>query len=356
MVKIVITTGGTGGHIYPALSVAKEFQKRGHEVTFVGSSSRMEKDLVPKSGINFIGLNIKPGKSIKNIISIFFLILHCIKYIKRENPDVIIGFGNYISFPMVCAAFIKRKKIYLQEQNANIGMTNKFFYRFAEKVFLAFNHTFEELPMKFQYKFKVTGNPLREEIYKIDKKEEREKLKVSSEEKILVITGGSLGAKSINEAIAKYWDELENKKGLRIYWATGTKNYEDILKNLEIKNVNHVVKPYFDNLINVMGAADLIICRAGALTISEIIQLEKPAILIPYNSVKVGQYENAMILKEAGGALIYNDKEVDEAIETALEILENENILHKMGNNIKNLKINNATKAIVDTIEIWRNN
>lgn len=354
--KVVITTGGTGGHIYPALSVAQEFKNRGHEVTFVGSSSRMEKDLVPKTGIKFIGLNIKPGKSLKNLISIFFLIIYCIKYINKEKPDVIIGFGNYISFPMICAAFLKRKKFYLQEQNANIGMTNKFFYRFAEKTFLAFNSTFEEVPIKFQYKFKVTGNPLREEIYKINKKEEREKLKVSPQEKILVITGGSLGAKSINEGIAKYWDELETKKDLRIYWATGTKNYENILKGLKIKNVNHVVKPYFDNLINFMAASDLIICRAGALTISEIIQLEKPSILVPYNSVKVGQYENAMILKEAGGALIYNDKEVQEAIETALEVLENENILYKMGNNVKNLKMNNATKTIVDTIEIWGNN
>lgn len=356
MSKVIITTGGTGGHIYPALAVAKEFVARGNEVLFVGSSSRMEKDLVPKENIPFIGIDIHPGKSIKNIFSIISLVFKCMKIIDKENPTDIIGFGNYISFPMILAGIIKRKNIYLQEQNANLGMTNRLFYRFAKKTFLAFNSTYEDIPIKYQNKFKVTGNPLRNEIYHINKSEEREKLKVSPEEKILVITGGSLGAKSINDAVSKYWDVLENRKNLRIYWATGIKNYDDILKNLEIKNINNVVKPYFDNLINIMAAADLVICRAGALTISEIIQLEKPSILIPYNSIKVGQYENALILKEHKGALVYNNNEAQESIEVALDLLDNTNALNRMAHSIKTLKTSNATKSIVDTMEIWRNN
>ncbi|WP_300363694.1 undecaprenyldiphospho-muramoylpentapeptide beta-N-acetylglucosaminyltransferase [Fusobacterium sp.] len=356
MSKIIVTTGGTGGHIYPALAVAKELIARGNEVIFVGSSSRMENTLVPKENIPFIGLDVHPGKSIKNIISMISLVFKCLKIIDQENPQDIIGFGNYISFPMLLAGILKRKNIYLQEQNASLGMTNKLFYRFAKKTFLAFNSTYEDIPIKYQDKFKVTGNPLREEIYHINKAEERTKLKVSPNEKILVITGGSLGAKSINDAVKKYWDVLENKKDLRIYWATGTKNYDDILKKLEIKNINNVVKPYFDNLINIMAAADLVICRAGALTLSEIIQLETPSVLIPYNSIKVGQYENALILKEHQGALIYNDNETHEAIEVALDLLENDSALNRMAHNIKTLKTSNATKAIIDTMEIWRNN
>ena len=356
MSKIIITTGGTGGHIYPALAVAKELIARGNEVIFVGSSSRMEKDLVPKENIPFIGIDVHPGKSIKNIISMITLIFKCMKIINKENPQDIIGFGNYISFPMLLAGVFKRKNIYLQEQNASLGMTNKLFYRFAKKTFLAFNSTYEDIPIKYQYKFKVTGNPLREEIYHINKADERAKLKVSPEEKVLVITGGSLGAKSINDAVKKYWNILENKKNLRIYWATGTKNYDEILKNLEVKNINNVVKPYFDNLINIIAAADLVICRAGALTLSEIIQLETPSVLIPYNSIKVGQYENALILKEHQGAFVYSDKEIQEGIEVALDLLDNENALNKMSHNIKTLKTINATKSIVDTMEIWRNN
>ncbi len=355
MKRAIITTGGTGGHIYPALSVARGLQKREVDILFVGSDSRMEKDMVPKEGFRYEGLEIYPIKSIKTFFKLLGAIRKSIKIIKAEKPDVVIGFGNYISLPMITAAFLTRTPFYLQEQNANLGMTNKFYYKFARKTFLAFEKTYDDIPIKYQHKFKVTGNPLREEIYSIESRKERESLKVEEEEKILVITGGSLGAKSINNAVLNEWEKLKEEKNIRIYWATGKTHYDEIFSKIEKRNMKDIIKPYFDNLINIMAAADLVICRAGALTISELIELKKPSVLIPYNSVKVGQYENAVILQEREGALIFNNSDADEAVKTAIDLIKDDNQLQKMKLRIKALRNANATESIINSLDIWRN-
>ena len=355
MKKAIITTGGTGGHIYPALSVARGLQKRDVDILFVGSNTRMEKDMVPKENIRYQGLEIYPIKSIKSFFKLIGAIRKSIKIIKEEKPDVIIGFGNYISLPMITAAFLTKTNFYLQEQNANLGMTNKLFYKFSQKTFLAFEKTYDDIPIKYQHKFKVTGNPLREEIYSIDSQKERESLKAEKGEKILVITGGSLGAKSINDAVLNEWEKLKEEKNIRIYWATGKNHYDEIFGKVEKRNMTDIIKSYFDNLINIMAAADLVICRAGALTISELIELKKPSVLIPYNSVKVGQYENAVILEEREGALIFNNNEAAEAVRTAIDLIKDDRQLQKMKLKIKALRGTNATESIINSLDIWRN-
>ena len=352
MKKVIITTGGTGGHIYPALSVAKELRKKNIEILFIGSSTRMEKEMVPNEGFKYLGLNILPFNSISNIIKGLKSVFKAIKIIKKEKPSAIIGFGNYISFPIVFSGVLLRKKVYLQEQNASIGLVNRLFYRFAKKTFLAFEKTYEDIPIKYQNKFKVTGNPLRNEIYNIVSLEEKEKLGIKKE-KILLVTGGSLGAKSINEGFLENWDILLEEKNIKIYWATGKKNYSEIVKKLEGKIKNHVIKPYFENIINIMSASDLVICRAGALTISELIELNKPSVLIPFNSVKVGQYENAIVLKERAGAIIYKNSEINDAIEEVIELLKSKDKLEKMKLKIRSLKYSNAAIEIVESLDIW---
>ena len=352
--KVILTTGGTGGHIYPALSVAEALRKKGVEVLFVGTSIRMEKDIVPKAGFKFIGLNIAPPRTLKNIFGYIRGVFQGIALVFKEKPDAIIGFGNYISIPVLVGGVLFGKKIYLQEQNANLGGTNKLFYRFAKKIFLAFEKTYDDIPMKYQAKCLVTGNPLREEIYSIKGQKEREKLKVEPNEKILLITGGSLGAKEINDTVLKNWDRILEDKSIRLYWATGEKNYDEISKSIRRAKIQDTVRPYFENMINIMAAADLVVCRAGALTISEIIQLGKPAVVIPYNSIKVGQYANGKLLKDVGAALMYKNSEANLAIEKAFELLENKNELDIMKINIRNLKQENAAEKIIESLDIWR--
>ncbi|MGL5050740.1 MAG: undecaprenyldiphospho-muramoylpentapeptide beta-N-acetylglucosaminyltransferase [Fusobacteriaceae bacterium] len=353
MKKVILTTGGTGGHIYPALAIAEELKRKGIEIIFVGTKNRMENEIVPEAGYRFIGLDIFPPKTIINIFKFLIGVFTAFKIVFKEKPDAIIGFGNYISVPTLFAGVVLRKKIFLQEQNANLGLTNKVFYKFCEKIFLAFETTYDEIPIKYEKKLLVTGNPLRKEILTISREQERKNLKVKENEKILLVTGGSLGAKDINNAILEYWPEIIENKNIRVYWATGKNNYDEIIKKIERIRPNDVVKPYFNNMINIMAASDLVICRAGALTISEIIELEKPSILIPYNSIKVGQYQNAKILEEASATYIYKNSEVNLAVEKALDLIGQNQELERLSTKVKNLKKKNAAEEIVMQIENW---
>lgn len=355
MKKVILTTGGTGGHIYPALAVADSLKEKGVECSFIGTSHRMEKDILSKTEYRFKGLDIKP-LSLKHPLSFFKMfkgILKAIAIIFKEKPDAIIGFGNYISVPMIVAGIIMRKKVYLQEQNANLGFANKLFYKYVEKTYLAFEKTYDDLPIKNSNKLKVTGNPLRKEVYLADRKLERERLKIEEEEKVMLITGGSLGAKSINEAMLKKWNmALENKK-VRIYWATGVKNFEDINNRIEKYKGNDVIKPYFENMPNIMAAADIMVCRAGAITISEIVELGVPSILVPYQSIKVGQYENAKILEEVGAAYVHRNSEAELAIERAFDLLKTPKQTNSMKVQLKIMQKENAAEVIANDIDIW---
>lgn len=355
MKKVILTTGGTGGHIYPAMAVADALKERDVECSFVGTKHRMEKDILGNSEYKFTGLDVKP-LSLKNpltFIKMLKSILVGMVIVFKEKPDAIIGFGNYISVPLIVAGLIFGKKVYLQEQNANLGFANKLFYKFAAKSFLAFEKTYDDLPLKYYKRLEVTGNPLRKEVYQADREAEREKLKIMPDEKVLLITGGSLGAKSINEAMLKKWNlALENKK-IRVYWATGEKHFEEINNKVDKYKFNDVIKPYFENMPNIMAAADLVVCRAGALTISEIIEMEIPSILVPYQSIKVGQYENAKILEETGAAYVHRNSEAEIAVERAFDLIKNEAEMQRMSIQLKIMKKENAAEKIANDIEIW---
>ncbi len=355
MKKVFLTTGGTGGHIYPALAVADNLKKKGIEVVFVGSKLRMEKDIVPARGYTFVGLDIKIPRNFKNLFSYTKAIYKAYKLVRKEKPDAIVGFGNYISIPVVLAGILLRKKVYLQEQNVNIGFANKFFYKFAKLTFLAFEKTYDDIPIKYQKKFKVTGNPLRIEIEGLKYVEERKKLGIKAEERILLITGGSLGAEEINKGILKNWEKIMGEKDVRIFWATGENNYEKVMSQLKKVREIDRIDPYFEDMLNVMAASDLVICRAGALTISEIIELDRPSIIIPYNSIKVGQYENAKMLRDIKTAYVYSNSEIDEAIEKALILIKNIEELKKMRIRLKSLKKSKASEEIIANLDIWRN-
>ncbi|MGL5055365.1 MAG: undecaprenyldiphospho-muramoylpentapeptide beta-N-acetylglucosaminyltransferase [Fusobacteriaceae bacterium] len=354
MKKVILTTGGTGGHIYPALSVAEELKENGIDVLFIGTSLRMEKDIVPKFGYRFIGLNVQSPRNFVSIVNFIKAIFQSIKIVKKESPDAIIGFGNYISVPTLVAGIILRKKIYIQEQNATVGMTNRLFFRFCKKIFLAFEASYDDLPIKYEEKILVTGNPLRKDILNIDRETERENLKVSPKEKVLLITGGSLGAKEINDAVLQEWNRIYENKNLRIYWATGEKLYSEVNKQIDRIKTKDVIKPYFDNMVNIMAAADLVVCRAGALTVSELIELEKPSVLIPYRYKKVGQMENAKILEDVQGTYVYTGSKGHLAIDRALDLIENQELLDSISLKIKSLKRKNAAKEIVTELDIWR--
>lgn len=353
MKKVVFTTGGTGGHIYPALSIAKEMKSENIDILFIGTSHRMEKELVPKENFKFIGLDVLPLNSPVSMIKMVLAIFKTIKILKKEKPTEIIGFGNYISIPALVAGKVLRIPYYLQEQNCTMGMANKYFYKGSQKTFIAFENTLDNIEDKFKNKFVVTGNPLRKEFYIKNFEEEREKLNINKEEKVIMVMGGSLGAKNINDAIIKKVKIIAEEKNVKLFWATGKNHYEEVISRVkEIENI--IIKPYFDNAADIMAASDLLICRAGASTISELIELEKPSILIPYDFV--GQKENAEVLEFVNGAKIFTNEEAEEAIEEALTLVKQNEMLDFMKENVKKLKKGNASKIILKEMGLKNNN
>lgn len=178
---------------------------------------------------------------------------------------------------------------------------------------------------------------------------------LKDDERLLLVTGGSLGAKEINDAIIKNWDRFLNDEKIVIYWATGKDNYEEIEKQIKEKKEKDEIKPYFENMLEIMAAADLVVCRAGALTISEVIELERPSIIIPYSSIKVGQYENAKILMENESAYVYTKEQINEAMEEIFSLIRNEENLKKMRVRIKSLKKPNSAETLIANLDIWRN-
>ena len=211
-------------------------------------------------------------------------------------------------------------------------------------MFIAFKNTIDSVKENQKSKFIVTGNPLREEFYTKDKFEERKKLGIADDEHGILIIGGSLGAKNINEAVSKNWKKIMADKKLKLFWATGKDNFDEATYRIRDFGTS-VVKPYFENVPQLMAACDLVICRAGASTISELIELEKPSILIPYDFV--GQKENADVLEFENAAKIFTNETVEEAIDEALSLVKQKTTLEFMSSNIKNLKKGNASELII---------
>ncbi|VWL85937.1 undecaprenyldiphospho-muramoylpentapeptide beta-N-acetylglucosaminyltransferase [Oceanivirga miroungae] len=344
MKNIAITTGGTGGHIYPALALLEELRKKGYNVIFIGTEHRMEKDLVPSKNYKFYGLDILPLNKVKNIFKMLKAVYKSRKILKENNIDTVIGFGNYISIPTVLAARLLKLNIYIQEQNILMGSANKFLKRFAKKVFLAFDESLKYIKDKNKDKYIVTGNPLREEFYNISKEKAREKLGIDVNKKVVLVVGGSLGAKNINDAMIYLSEEIDKKNDVLIYWATGKKLYTDVLTRVRYQD-NLVLKDYFDNVYEIMAAADILVSRAGASTISEIIELRKPSILIPYDFV--GQSENALMLEYINASKVYTNEKAKNAINEAINLTYKESVLKFMIENLDKIYTGNAVLNII---------
>ncbi|WP_067141724.1 undecaprenyldiphospho-muramoylpentapeptide beta-N-acetylglucosaminyltransferase [Oceanivirga salmonicida] len=348
MKNIAFTTGGTGGHIYPALALANKMRNEGYKIIFIGTRHRMEKDIVPANNFRFYGLDILPFNKVSSILKIFPAIYNARKILQNSKIDVLIGFGNYISIPAILAAKTLGIKVYLQEQNILMGMANKYCNRFSKKVFLAFKETLKYIPEKKQDKYVVTGNPLREEFYNITKEDARQKLEIDENKKVILIMGGSLGAKQINDAVINNLEKINKKKNLILFWSTGQNLFDDV--HAKVKNLSNIIlMPYFDNVPELMAASDLVICRSGASTISELLELTKPSVLIPYDFV--GQKENAEMLEYVNGAKMYTNETANEAVEYALGLCENKEILEFMEKNLKKLSVGNSTENILKIIK-----
>lgn len=355
--RIIISAGGTGGHIYPALAVAKTFIKKdkNNEILYIGTKNRMEKDIVPKEGFNFIGLNVTGlyrKLSLKNIKSMY-LFLNAIKkskkIIKDFKPDVVISFGGYVTAPVMYAAHKLGIKTFAHEQNSTFGVTNKFVSNFADKIFVSFESSVNNLDSSIKKKCIFSGNPSADNIaseipYK------KEEFNLDPTKKLVLIVMGSLGSKTINDKM-KSMLTLFNNKEYEILFVTG-KDYYDEYKNLKYtKNIKIV--PYIDNMVRLLKKVDCFVSRAGASTLSEICALKVPSILIPSPYVTENhQYKNALDLVNKDAALILQEKDLegDILLRMVEKVLNDKLYSNKLKKNLESFKTGNASNVIYDEI------
>ena len=309
--RVIVAAGGTGGHIYPALAIIERIKKedKNSKILYVGTTDRMEKDIVPARGIDFVGVEIK-GLNRKNVFSNFSVMKKFLKAIKRSKeiikefkPDIVIGVGGYITAPVLYAAHKLHVKTMIHEQNSIPGLSNKFLSKFVDTICVSLPGSIQYFPKE---KTVYTGNPRSEEILTIDKVS-KSKYGFSSYKKLVLIVMGSLGSttmtQKLKEAIGKF-----RGKNYQVLVITG-KAYYDEYKELDIPD-NVKLLPYTEELIQIMKDTDLMVSRAGASTISEITGIGLPSILVPSPYVTHNhQYLNAKELEDAGACTILEEKD-----------------------------------------------
>lgn len=308
--KIIVTGGGTGGHIYPALAIINKIKEKDKtsKILYIGTLDRMEKDLVPKFGIDFIGIEMA-GLNRKNIFSNFSVLKKYLEAVKKAKkiikdfkPDVVVGVGGYITAPVIYAAHSLKIKTLIHEQNSIPGVSNKFLGKKADKICIS-------LPGSAKYfdkeKTIYTGNPRSEEI-KDAKIYKKENLGFTQNKKLVVIVMGSLGSTTMTTKLKEIIPKFNDKK-YQVLIITGKSYYENY-QDLKI-NENIKIIPFLENLINLLKDTDLIISRAGASTIAEITSIGLPAILVPSPYVTHNhQYMNALELEKNGACKIIEEK------------------------------------------------
>lgn len=337
--KVIMTGGGTGGHIYPAIAIADEIKSRhpDAEIIFVGTERGMEKDIVPKAGypVKFItvsGLNRKnPIKLIKTLKDLNHGLHEAKQIIKEFKPDLVIGTGGYVCGPVMKTAAGMGIKTYIHEQNAFPGLTNKLLSRGAERVFVAFDDAKKYFKTK---KEPVTvGNPVRHAFTEVDRQAARESLGVKEDEFMVLSFGGSLGAQRINDEMTVAAERLRDRVGLRIFFVTGKRYYSSIMENADKTNARVTYLQYIDDMPKYLNACDLAITRSGALTVSEITACGRASVMIPSPYVTNNhQYYNAKVVADRGGAILIEEKDLTngEVADEIEQLMNDRQILEKM--------------------------
>lgn len=314
--RAIIVAGGTGGHIYPAIAIIKKIQEKepDSEFLYIGTTDRMEKDIIPKLGIKFFGIEMH-GLNRKNILSNFKIIkmfFNAVSIAKKKieefSPDIVIGAGGYVTAPVLYAAHKCGIPTLIHEQNSIPGLSNKFVGNFADKICVSLPNSLKLFPKN---KVCYTGNPRSEEIVSTEVMK-KSKIGFDDAKKLVVVVMGSLGSTTMTKKIKELIPGFNNK-GYQVLVITG-KDYYDEYKDIKIsKNVQIV--PFMDNLINLLKDSDLIISRAGASTISEITAIGLPAILVPSPYVTNNhQYKNAKELSDNGACIIVSEDEFTKEI------------------------------------------
>lgn len=349
--------GGTGGHIYPAIAIANELKSRypNSEYLFVGASDRMEMNKVPEAGYKIEGLWISGFQrklTLKNLMFPFKLVVSLLrsrKIIKMFKPNVVIGTGGFASGPLLQMANSKRIPTLIQEQNSYPGITNKLLSKKANTICVAYEGLERFFPKE---KIVLTGNPIRKDLLDINDKhiEAKDVFKLIHSKHTLLVLGGSLGARRINELIEEKL-ELFKSNNVQLIWQCGKLYYQQYKQYNALEHVQ--VHQFIDTMDMAYAAADMIISRAGASSVSELCVVGKPVFFIPSpNVAEDHQTKNAQAIVDENAAILLRERDLDNVFDTAfIEVLESDEKRQLLSENIKKLALVNATKDIVNEVE-----
>lgn len=352
--KVIISAGGTGGHIYPALAICRALKEKykNIEILYIGTKNKMESKIVPKEGIRFLGIEMK-GMNRKNPfanISVFSLLFKNISYVKKviknERPDIVIGVGGYVTFPVIYAAKSCGVKTVIHEQNSIFGLTNKMLSRYVNAVFTSFKDT---KPSLKHTKVIFTGNPRSEEVEKIPRASKKD-YGLKENKRLVLIVMGSLGSLTVNEKFLSILPEFK-KEDYEVLFVTGN-NYYEKFKDISISNVKIV--PFLDNMLGVLKFSDVIVSRAGASMIAEITACGVPSVLIPSPYVTANHQEkNAKALKDVGASILLEEENLNakNLMNSINSILKDDKVYDKMVMENKKLGVEKSATKIVLEIE-----
>ncbi len=355
--RIIMAGGGTGGHIFPAIAIANALRRKDPTVSilFVGAKGKMEMEKVPQAGYEIIGLDIagfNRSSLLKNL-ALPFKILKSMgqasKVMNEFNPDVVVGVGGYASFPMLRIAQKIGIPTLIQEQNSYAGKTNKLLAKKAARICVAYEGMDKFFPA---HKIKKTGNPVRDTIENItiSRSEGLKHFSLEEDKKILLVIGGSLGAKSVNEAIEKHIDKLL-KNNIQLIWQTG-KNFVHKAAEQAVDHRSVWVNDFISQMEYAYAAADLVVSRAGALAIAELCVVKKPVLFVPYpHAAEDHQTVNALSLVNQNAALMVPDGEaLDKVVPMIIELAKDEQRQLELKENIGKMSMVKADELIADEV------
>lgn len=357
--RVIISGGGTGGHIFPAIAIANALKslRKDVEILFVGAQGKMEMEKVPAAGYKIIGLDItgiQRSLSLSNLKFPFRLLASLRKskkILKEFKPHAVVGVGGFASGPIVHAANGAGIPTLIQEQNSYAGITNKYLGKKAQRICVAYEGMERFFP---QDKIRLTGNPVRQDILNLVGKRERglEHFGLKDGIQTLLVIGGSLGARTLNQSLSASLDRLR-RENIQVVWQTGMHYYEKAVSDVKAAGADKVqVHQFIKRMDLAYSVADLVLSRAGASSISELCIVGKPAILVPFpHAAEDHQTKNAQALVNHQAAILIPDSEAQvKAMNEALELIRSPKKLLQLEKNIKELAFRNADEAIASEV------
>ena len=356
--RIIVSAGGTGGHIYPALAIINKFMEKepDTEVLYIGTHDRMEKDIVPKRGIKYEELEIYGFSKtnikldIKNVFLIVKAYKKCLKIMKEFKPDIVLGIGGYVTYPVIQAANKLGIKTFIHEQNSHPGKTNIMLQKKVDLIGVSFKES-AKIFNKAKGEVFYSGNPCGENALSLEPMDKKT-LGLDPKKQLVVIVAGSLGSSTVNKKMLDFL-KLAGKEDYEVLYITGKNLYEDFIKDQKFAD-NIKVLPYLDNLPALLKNTDLIVTRAGASTMSEILSLNLPAIFIPSPFVANNhQYYNALEIKNNGGGEIIEEKDLTSStLASKINlVLGDQKLYNSMKENLAKMSMNNSSDVIYNKIK-----